>query len=98
MCPRNAFSTAIIDAGSGIKIEIRGGSVATCGIVGCIVLRFFQSLLKTEIVTFVRASTIKTETTALTFAKISSPTLAGDFGARVACASEHHFFLDITFY
>jgi hypothetical protein len=28
----------------------------------------------------------------------SSPTLSGDFGVPVACASEHHFFLDITFY
>jgi hypothetical protein len=30
-------------------------------------------------------------------AKISSPTLSGDFGVPVARASEHHFFLDITF-
>jgi hypothetical protein len=30
--------------------------------------------------------------------KNSSGTLAGDFGARVVCARQHHFFLDITFY
>ena len=39
----------------------------------------------------------KTSHMMLAFGKISSPTLSGDFGARVACACEHHFFLDITF-
>ena len=37
-------------------------------------------------------------TTTLAFAKIYSTPLAGDFGSAVACAREHHFFLDITFY
>ncbi len=32
------------------------------------------------------------------FVKISSRTISGDFGVPVACAYEHHFFLDITFY
>jgi hypothetical protein len=32
------------------------------------------------------------------FEKISSVTISGDFGVPVACSSEHHFFLDITFY
>jgi hypothetical protein len=39
----------------------------------------------------------KTSIAELAVAKISSPTLSGDFGVPVACASEHHFFLDITF-
>jgi len=34
---------------------------------------------------------------ALAGGKNSSPTLTGDFGVGVACAWEHHFFLDITF-
>ena len=32
------------------------------------------------------------------FEKLSSVTISGDFGVPVACAREHHFFLDITFY
>jgi hypothetical protein len=30
--------------------------------------------------------------------KKSCRMLSGDFGVRVVCVSEHHFFLDITFY
>jgi hypothetical protein len=42
MCPRNAFSTSIIDAGGGIKIEIRGNSDARNSRVGCTSCRFFD--------------------------------------------------------
>jgi hypothetical protein len=47
--------------------------------------------------TLTRENREKTLITELAIAKISSRMLSGDFGVRVVCASEHHFFLDITF-
>jgi len=69
----------------------------TRGAAGASYCGFFEADKKQKLRRWRESLELKTAMSVLAFTKISSPTLAGDFGARVACASKHHFFLDITF-
>jgi hypothetical protein len=97
MCSRDDFSTAIIDAREEIKIGIHKSFLTTTRSCPEHCSAIFPMLLKSEIVSVARVFEVKTPITTLAIAKISSTMLSGDFGSTVVCASEHHFFLDITF-
>jgi hypothetical protein len=94
MCPRDDFLISIID-GPGRKPSEFANPFR---LAQKAMAKFLSSRRSSKPEARRKISGKKTSLQTLAFAKISSRALAGDFGVGVVCASEHHFFLDITFY